>query len=165
MAAHTKKHSSAGKRYICDCTMQEVDHLVSLSTRTKHRRHYPRRSKLPPVPLDSPIQEPLVKIHTDMMEDIQVNNSWLTDELNNEADDGLSIGLDDAFFDIIDEDEESASDTENGDDVLLELSASEIESSEDDNEVSDNDSVDDEEEVLLDDAANWELERLKALTG
>jgi hypothetical protein len=84
--------------------------------------------------------------------------------LNNEVDDELGIGMDYGFSNKIDEDVESSSVTEN-DDILLELSANETDISEDDNDMSDNESVDDEEELSFDDAANWELERLKALTG
>lgn len=99
------------------------------------------------------------------MEDVQGNDSESIDELNDGLDDELDIELNEGLSDIIDEDKEFINDTENSDHIPLELSADEAESNENDDEMNDDeDFMDDEEHLPLDDAANWELERIKALT-
>lgn len=101
-----------------------------------------------------------------MMEDVQGHTSSPTDELDNGMGDGFDVGLDDRPPDIIEDDEESTSATEDGDDVPIELSADIAESSENGGEEGDQDSfASDEEQLPLDDAASWERERLEALAG
>ena len=143
--------------------MYAEDHLVTRSTRWRHRKHYSRRGASQ-AKLTASLAS-LTDSDDDVMEDISTNNL-----MSNDVSNLLSDELEDIVSEIGDNDESDSdeSDSDDGDnDGQLWLLENDGEQDEDENQAydADDDFMDEQGEQQFDDTTSWERERLEALSS
>src|SRR5579859_5533974 len=150
----------AGKTVLCDCTFRPSDHMVSISTRRKHRKHYPSRRSL-----RAETQSPPSTLVS--MNHLFTRFEDQEDHYDPEGEDypRMDDGLPDPLPDTGDNGDYSGFESEDNDRNTIDSMTEEEEVNDEDEDSPSDDDIPGVGEQFYDDIAEWELDRLKALSG